>query len=114
MTYNDAQFQELAQFDTNFYYAIKTRTTGPGLKFSEAQHIAQIHRDATGSKIRPMSNCSACILRVLRLVGSHYFADKEERAALEAQKAAKSHEVATSEKKATPKKKTVKTAKKAE
>lgn len=114
MTYTDTQFATLSQYDQNFFYAVRTRTSGPGISFSAVEQIAAIHREATGSKIRPQARCSSCIVRVLRVVASYYFADKDERAALEAQKAAKSHEVAAAE--ATPKKtkKTVKTAKKAE
>jgi len=114
MTYNDTQFATLSQYDQNFFYAVRTRTSGPGITFSAVEEIAAIHREATGSKIRPQARCSSCIVRVLRVVASYYFADKDERAALAAERAAKSHEVAAVEKKAAPKKKTVKTAKKAE
>lgn len=112
MTYNDEQFQELAEFEESYLTAQKGYARP--LRRGAIERIAEIHREATGSRIKGRGNCSACALRVLRLVGTYYFADKEERAALEAQKAAKSHEVATAE--ATPKKtkKTVKTAKKAE
>lgn len=112
MTYNDEQFQELAEFEESYLTAQKGYARP--LRRGAIERIAEIHRAATGSRIKARGNCGECALRVLRLVGTYWLADKDERAALEAQKAAKSHEVATAE--ATPKKtkKTVKTAKKAE
>lgn len=112
MTYTDEQFTELSEFEEGFTTAAKGYARQQ--RRGAIERIAEIHREATGSRIKGRGNCSACALRVLRLVGTYYFADKEERAALEAQKAAKSHEVATADKSPKKTKKTVKTAKKAE
>lgn len=112
MTYNDEQFAELSKYEEGFTTARVgyARPQGAGA----IERIAAIHREATGSHIRGNGRCSACALRVLRLVGTYYFADKDERAALASQKAAKSHEVSTADKSVKKTKKTVKTAKKAE
>lgn len=116
MYYTNEQFNELSVYEQNFFYAIKTQTTGNSvhpITKGQLKRIAEIHREATGSHIRVNAFCGECAVRILRIVGASYFADKEERAALEAQKAAKSHEVATADKSPKKTKKTVKTAKKA-
>lgn len=110
MTYDDTQFAELSQFEESFDTA--RHGYARPLRRGAIERIAQIHREATGSKIRGNGRCSECALRVLRLVGTYYFDDKEERAALAVQKAPISHEVGTADKSVKKIKKTVKTAKK--
>lgn len=115
MNYTDEQFNELAKFDVNFFYAIKTKTSGNSthpITRADLVRIAQIHREATGSKVKPTAACGECTVRVLRIVGTAYFADKDERAALEATRQAALHEIATSEQVVQPEKKLVKTASK--
>lgn len=112
MTYTDEQFKELAEFDGSFYTAVKLNYARP-LRRGAIERIAQIHREATGSSLRGNPTCSDCIKRVLKVVGVHYLADKEERSALaEAKKAALAREVATKEETPKTEKKVVKTAQK--
>lgn len=111
MTYNDEQFQELAEFEESYLTAQKGYARP--LRRGAIERIAEIHRAATGSRIKARGNCGECALRVLRLVGTYWLADKDERAALAAQRVSKSHEVATADKSPKKTKKTVKTAKKA-
>lgn len=111
MTYSEEQFVELSEFAESFRTAQKGYARP--LRRGAIGRIAEIHRVATGSRIKARGNCGECALRVLRLVGAYYLADCEERAAIEAQKAAKSHEVTVSDKSLKKIKKSVKTAKKA-
>lgn len=112
MNYNDSQFNELSVYEQNFFYAIKTKTSGNSIHpitKGQLQRIAEIHREATGSKIKPNAFCGECVVRILRIVGTAYFADKEEREERANAEAVK-HEVATIEETPAPVKKTVKTA----
>lgn len=110
MTYNDEQFQELAEFEESYLTAQKGYARP--LRRGAIERIAEIHRAATGSRIKARGNCGECALRVLRLVGTYWLADKDERAALAVQRASKSHEVTASDKSPKKIKKSVKTAKK--
>ena len=73
------------------------------------KRIAEIHRAATGSHIKVNAFCGECAVRILRIVGASYFADKEEREERAKAEAVK-HEVSTSQEASATKKKTVKTA----
>ena len=111
MTYNDEQFQALAEFEESYMTAQKGYARP--LRRGAIERIAEIHRAATGSRIKARGNCGECALRVLRLVGTYWLADKDERGALASQRVSKSHEVTTDDKSSKKIKKTVKTAKKA-
>lgn len=111
MTYTEEQFAELSEFAESFRTAQKGYARP--LRRGAIGRIAEIHREATGSRIKARGNCGECALRVLRLVGAYYLSDYEEMAALAVQKAAKSHEVTVSDKSPKKIKKSVKTAKKA-
>ena len=102
MTYNDQQFERLAAFEAYFDTAVNHRYAR-NLPHGAPAEIAEIHRTATGSRLKA-NNCAECQLRLLRVVGTHYFADKEERE-LRAR-------VQSTVEKAAPKKATVKTEKK--
>lgn len=112
MYYTNEQFNELSVYEQNFFYAIKTQTTGNSvhpITKGQLKRIAEIHREATGSHIKVNAFCGECAVRILRIVGASYFADKEEREERANAEAVK-HEVATSEETPAPMKKTVKTA----
>ena len=119
MIYNDQQFAELAKWDEALYFVKASGTLSPrlGMHFTDVQRLAQIHREATGSKLRPASHCDTCMARVLRVIGTYYFADKEARQARqelqearrELQEAA-ARKVEKTEETAAPVKATVKTA----
>ena len=104
MTYNDQQFAQLAAFEEYFETAVNHRYAR-NLPHGAPAEIAEIHRAATGSRLKA-NNCAQCQLRLLRVVGTHYFADKEER---EAAAAAAAKRVAETEEIPAPKKATVKT-----
>lgn len=112
MTYNDEQFQELAEFEESYLTAQKGYARP--LRRGAIERIAEIHRAATGSRIKARSNCGECALRVLRLVGTYWLADKDERAARAQQEKPQAHKIGISDKSPKKTKKTVKTAKKGE
>lgn len=112
MTYNDTQFAELSTWEEAFITATRHSYARP-LGRGAIESIAAIHREATGSRIKGDSSCAQCAMRVLRLVGTHWLADKDERAAAEVARAPKNHEVAVADKSPAKKKKTVKTRKNA-
>lgn len=88
MKFTDEQFQVLSQYEDRFHTAVYADwARNPGSIILRTIH--EIWKKVTGVEEQMRFSCAHCILRLLKEVGTAYFADKAEREQLKAQEEAK-------------------------
>lgn len=83
MTFTKEQLKLLSQFEGNFHTAIHadwSRAIGK----SGTELLSSIWKDATGDSSPVNSNCSHCVLALIKKVGAAYYRDIEEMEKAEA------------------------------
>lgn len=89
MTFTDEQFERLAPFE--HYFLTITRSNYAGyVGYRNAERIHAVLKEAglCSPNHRTNYTCAKCVMDLLRKAGKPWLADKEERAALAAQRAA--------------------------
>lgn len=83
MTFTIDQIKELSKWEDAFRTAVKS-DYARGVTPRNAEKIFEILKSATGTNMILNSSCSRCIKDLLKLVGTRYFADKQEMAEIKA------------------------------
>ena len=86
MTFNDEQFASLQPYEQQMQSAIKANYGY--IDSAKAQRVLETLTAAGVQTPRFKLTCGWCVMRLLKLAGKHYFADKEEREKLAAQEEA--------------------------
>lgn len=79
MTFTIDQIKRLSKWEDAFRTAVKS-DYARGVTPRNAEEIFEILKSATGTNMILNSSCSRCIKDLLKLVGTRYFADKQEMA----------------------------------
>ena len=101
MTFTDEQFASLQPYEQQMQSAIKANYGY--IDSAKAQRVLETLTAAGVQTPRFKLTCGWCVMRLLKLAGKHYFADKEEREKLAAQQEAE-RKAAAPAKKSAPKK----------
>lgn len=83
MNFNDTDFERLRNWEPHF----KTMTESGfcrNIRAAEIEELDTIWNRNTGEHRRTNKNCGACIGGLVRLIAPAYFADKSERAQIQA------------------------------
>lgn len=83
MNFNDTDFERLRNWEPHF----KTMTESGfcrNIRAAEIEELDTIWNRNTGEHRRTNKNCGACIGGLVRLIAPAYFADKSERALIQA------------------------------
>lgn len=77
MTFTIDQLNELSRWETAFETAVRS-DYARGVSPRSAERIFEILKEATGTNMILNPSCSRCVRDLLKMVGSRYFADKQE------------------------------------
>lgn len=84
MTFNDEQFASLQLYEQQMQTAL--RSNYGHIDSAKARNVHEILKAAGITSPKMNYTCGWCVMRLLKLAGRYYFADKAERAKLAAAK----------------------------